>query len=223
MKKQIKELKENIKDFFKSKHNSVEEIKENLCNCHCEAHNGLCRYRRFRVLRFFITLIILLIVFQAGKFVGYHKAMFYKHSGENYYRTMNIRGGQTNPFDNQDQVQQSAFNGQGQFNNFMQDSNIPGGNGAVGKIVSINLPTIVVASPDNVEKTVNISNDTLIREFRDTIGAKDLKIGEYVIILGTFSDQDNGLIEARLIRIIPPPPADIQRPDASVSTSTNQK
>ena len=138
------------------------------------------RVEKMGIIKIIITLIIILAIFQAGVFVGYHKAMFYKSAGSNYFRSSHSR-------------------------DFMRDPNLPVENGAVGKIVSINLPNIVVASPDNVEKTINISDDTLIRQFRDTLSAKDLKVGDYVIVLGGVSS-DNGVVNAKLIRLIPPPP-----------------
>ncbi|MEI6042422.1 MAG: hypothetical protein WCQ00_02540 [bacterium] len=154
---------------------------------------------KFGIIKFLVILIVISVVFQAGIFVGYHKAMFYKSTGDNYYRAFNNKGGP------------AGKGGPEQFDEFMKDANLPGGHGAVGKIVSINLPTIVVASPDNIEKTINISKDTLIRQFREDINSKDLKIGDYIIVLGEISGtdtspSDKGIINAKLIRLLPPPP-----------------
>ena len=147
---------------------------------------------KFGIIRLLVILIVICAVFQAGIFVGYQKARFYSSMGNNY-----------RPFDDN----RGPKPGYGGFDNFLQDSNLPGGHGAVGKIVSINLPNIVVASVDNVEKTVNISNDTLIRKFKNTISANGLKVGDLVIALGNLSP-DNGVVSARLIRLLPPPPVD---------------
>lgn len=179
---------------------------------------------KFGIIKLIFILLAVFIIFQAGIFVGYYKARFYNAIGENYYRQTDNRGfGASGGMMN-------GFNGRGAFGiNMMQDLNIPGGHGAVGKIVSINLPNIVVASTDNVEKTINISNDTIIRQFRDTIKVGDLKVGEYIVVLGDFSDntssagnngstgnnsggaqatQANSVINAKLIRLLPPPPTD---------------
>ncbi|MEI6553683.1 MAG: hypothetical protein WCO09_03880 [bacterium] len=150
---------------------------------------------RFGIIKTLVVIIIALIIFQAGMFVGYGKAMFYRSLGDRYYKPFDQKHGPNDQF--------------GGFNSFVQDSNLPGGHGAVGKIVSINLPNIVVASPDNIEKTINISNDTLIRHFRDNIGAKDLQVGDYIIVLGDTSSSDNGIVNAKLIRLLPPPPSDL--------------
>jgi hypothetical protein len=169
---------------------------------------------KFGILKLLIVLIAILIIFQAGIFVGYHKAGFYKSMGENCYRTFDKKGkGQHDKGDIMNGIREG-----GKF--MMPDSNIPGGSGAVGKIVSINLPNIVVASPDNIEKTINISNDTLVRQFRENIDVKSLKVGDYIVVIGergtTSRDGvDNkdentsasiGVVKAKLIRLLPPPP-----------------
>jgi len=160
---------------------------------------------KFGIVKFIIILIIAFLIFQSGIFIGYHKAMYYRSLENNYYR----------PFDqNQNRDSKKTYN-------FMQDTNLPGGHGAVGKIVSISLPNIVVASPDNVEKTVNISSDTLIRQFRDTANTADLKVGDFVIVLGDASSSDNGVVNAKLIRILPPPPAGGPTSDGPTGRPTN--
>ena len=151
---------------------------------------------RFGIVKLLLILIFIFTVFQAGIFVGYYKARFYI-SRENNYTSFDRNG--------TDRQRGGMMGGRYGFGNMMQDSNISGGHGAVGKIVSINFPNIVVASPDNVEKTINISSDTLIRQFRDTLQIQDLKVGEYVIVLGEASASDDGIINARLIRLIPSP------------------
>jgi hypothetical protein len=135
-----------------------------------------------------VSLIVLMVVFQAGIFVGYHKATFSFGSGDNYYRAFG-RG--------------PIGVGRGMMGGFDPDD-VPGGHGAVGKIVRINLPTIVVADIKNFEKTVFIDENTLIRRFRDNVEAENISVGETVIILGT--PDEKGLITAKLIRILPPPP-----------------
>lgn len=167
---------------------NIKKIKENV--------------EKFGIVKLIIILIVIITIFQAGIFVGYHKARFYNSIGGNYYKPLHDkRGG----------------------NNMMQNFDLPGGHGAVGKIVSINLPNIVVASPDNIEKTINISNETIIRQSRNTIELKDLKIGEYVVVLGDFSNPDDGIINAKLIRLIPPPPDTLQPNATTTSTSTSNK
>jgi hypothetical protein len=162
---------------------------------------------KFGIVKLLIILIVAFAIFQAGIFVGYHKARFYSSIGSNYYRSSS------------EGRDRNGMMGK----NMMQNFNLPGGNGAVGKIVSINLPTIVVASPDNIEKTINISDNTLIRQFRDTLNAKDLTVGEHVVVLGEISNPDNGVIDAKLIRLIPPPPSEIGPITNYTTSSTSTK
>ncbi|HMP67595.1 MAG TPA: hypothetical protein PKA60_02505 [Candidatus Paceibacterota bacterium] len=130
--------------------------------------------------------IIALIIFQSGVAVGERRASFAHRFGDNFERNFrDPRGGF---------FQQRMPSGM----------NIPGGHGAVGEIVSISLPLVVVAGPDNLEKTVVVGNDTEIREFRDSITADKLEVGSFVVVLGTPNDE--GQIDAKLVRILPPPP-----------------
>ncbi len=128
-------------------------------------------------------IIYSLLVFQIGLFTGYQKASFSFRSGDNYYRAFNPRK-----------------------NNLMKDlprQDFPGGHGVTGKIISINLPTFMVAGTDNLEKIINISDDTVIRSVRKNLTANDLKINDLVVIIG--APDQTGLISAKLIRIMPPP------------------
>jgi hypothetical protein len=128
-------------------------------------------------------LIVLLFVFQAGMTVGYSRAVYSSKLGDNYYR---------------------AFGPEGRMR-FMRGfpgNDLPGGHGVVGKIVRLSLPTITVASPDNVEKIVLITNNTIIRKFRDTLSQTDLKLDDTVVVLG--SPNSSGEVEAKLIRLMSP-------------------
>jgi hypothetical protein len=130
--------------------------------------------------------IIALVIFQSGVAVGERKAVFAHRFGDNFER--NFR----NP---QGEFMQLGMPG---------GMDMPGGHGAVGKIVSISLPLLVVAGPDNLEKTVVVGGDTEIREFRETITADKLEIGDFIIVLGVPNDE--GQVDAKLIRLAPPPP-----------------
>jgi hypothetical protein len=125
--------------------------------------------------------IIALLIFQAGIFVGYRKASFSYRFGDNYYRVFGEHG-------------QKLFKG-----------SIRGGfieaNGAVGKIVSINLPTFVVVGTDNVEKVILIRENTRVRYLDGTATSSDLKVDDSIVVFGR--PNENSQIEARLIRIVP--------------------
>ncbi len=129
--------------------------------------------------------VILLGIFKLGTIAGYHKAEFSGRFGDNFHRNfVDPRGG---------------F-----FQNTLETSPPPGGHGAVGEVVSIALPLIVVAGPDNLEKTVMIGEDTLIRQFRDNAAQSNIEVGNFIVVLG--NPNEEGQIEAKLIRIVPPPP-----------------
>ncbi len=131
--------------------------------------------------------IIALAIFQLGIIVGSHKVRFAERLSGSFERNFGIR------------------------NDFMQDMMGIEGHGTVGKIVSVALPDIIVSGPDNVERTIRIGNETVIRQFREQISADKLSTGEYIVALGAPDVQ--GFIEAKLIRVLPPPP------QASVSSS----
>lgn len=128
--------------------------------------------------------IAALLVFQAGVFVGFHKAGFSYRWGEDYYR---VFGGH-----------RKAFMGMPRGFEFGEFASP---HGSVGKILNVTLPTIVIEGDDKVEKVVMIKDDTVIRRFRDTIKPVDLKPDDVVVIIG--SPNDKSQIEAKLIRVMP--------------------
>ncbi len=134
--------------------------------------------------------IVALIIFQTGVSVGYRKATFGHRLGDNFERNFKDPRGVNFGFPGGPNAM-----------------NMPSSYGAVGEIVSIALPLIVVAGPDNLEKTLIINEDTEIREFRDTITKDKLEVGNFVIVLGT--PNDSGQIEAKLIRLAPAPKSNI--------------
>ena len=127
-----------------------------------------------------------LMIFYTGVEYGYHNAEFISRSGDNYYGIFTPREGRP------DGVARS-----------LSDSP-KSTHGVSGKIVSISLPTMIVADKENIEKTVRIDDDTALREFHNTILSSDLKAGDDVVILG--SPGPNTEISARLIRVLPTPP-----------------
>ncbi len=129
-------------------------------------------------------LIISLVIFQAGMFVGFKKAGFAFRMGEQYFRQM--KGGPEG-------LPMMGI-GRDDFGN---------SHGAIGKIVSIKLPSVVVTDRDGVEKAVVISTSTDIRKFKEVIKPEDLKINDFITVIG--SPDDKAQVEAKLIRIMPSP------------------
>lgn len=85
--------------------------------------------------------------------------------------------------------------------NYMK--NIPGGHGAIGKVISIASSTIVV-SDANVEKIVSITPETKIAKRRDAATTTDIKVGDFIVVIG--EPNENGKVNARFIRLMPPMP-----------------
>lgn len=137
------------------------------------------------------ALVVALFIFQAGIAIGYRKASFSYRSGDNFHRIfgsperkgmmgmMDIRGG---------------LDPRGEFTS---------GYGANGTIVKIDLPTIIVAGVDKVEKIITTDSKTIVRSFRNDIKPTDLKVGDSVIIIG--APNTSAQIEAKLIRVLPSP------------------
>jgi len=123
--------------------------------------------------------IVALLIFSAGVDVGFHKASFGRAWGENYEHNFGF-------------VPNRPIIG---------EDNFPNANGAIGKIIKIELPTIIVQDKDNTEKVVLIKNDTQIQEMRAPITSSDLKIDNFVVIIGEPNTQ--GQIEAKFIRVMP--------------------
>lgn len=128
--------------------------------------------------------IVLLLVFKAGVFVGYKKAQFSYRWGENYHRNFaGPRGGFFGDFGRD-------FGDRGDFIN---------AHGTFGSVIKVDGNTIIVKDKDNVEKTVLISDNTVINKSRETIKVSDLKVDDSIVIIGSPNEQ--GQIEAKLIRV----------------------
>ena len=124
-------------------------------------------------------IIVAMLIFSAGIFVGFRKASFGIDWGENYERNFGMRG---------DRMM------------FGRD-NFPNSHGAVGKIIKTELPTIIVQDRDNTEKVILIKDDTKIQKMMSDIKASDLTIDDFVTVIG--SPNSEGQIEAKLIRVMP--------------------
>ena len=124
--------------------------------------------------------IVLGLVFSAGISVGFRKASFGRAWGDNYERNFG-------------KMPMPPFSG----------DNFPNAHGATGKIIKIQLPTIIVQDQDNTEKVISTKDDTKIQKMRDEILSSDLKIDDFIVVIG--SPNDAGQIEAKFIRIMPAP------------------
>ncbi|HEY9480901.1 MAG TPA: hypothetical protein VIR98_01540 [Candidatus Paceibacterota bacterium] len=129
-----------------------------------------------------IGMLVLLFVFRAGMAVGFHKASFAFRGGDMFYR---------------------AFEGRAQGPRMIIRDDFSAAHGVAGRIVMVSLPTFTVAVPDQSEKTVVISSSTALRRFRGSVQATDIRPDDFAVVLGDPDGQ--GRIEARFIRLAPPP------------------
>lgn len=77
-------------------------------------------------------------------------------------------------------------------------------NGSFGQIIKISGPSLVVKDADGEERIVLVNNGTSIKYFRGEIKLSELKIGDNIVVIGDINK--DGRIEAKLIRVMPPPP-----------------
>lgn len=138
------------------------------------------------MLSIIVVLVLVMGAFSVGERVGYHKASFAFQNGNNFYGTF-------------------GPNGPAMFNNDFADAH-----GSAGKVISITLPTITIEDKDNTEKIISVSDQTVIRKFRDTLTPKDIAVGDFIVAIGEPNAQSQ--IAATLIRILPPVPAPMPAP-----------
>ena len=110
-----------------------------------------------KIVLILLVLLIILVVFQAGFIVGYHKGAFSSNLDRNYMR------GPDDP---------RSF-----FDPFMHDGDDVNPHGAIGEIVSMNLPVIMIKGPRMAEETIIVSANTTIRNFRQIASTSDLTVG----------------------------------------------
>ncbi len=142
------------------------------------------------------AVIVLLLVFQLGVFVGLRKAGFSYRWADNYHRNF---GGPRGGF-------------MGEFMGEFMGRDFINGHGTVGTVVKIDGHSLVVKGRDNVEKIINLTDQTVINIGRAAGTLSDIKVDSNVVVIG--SPQADGSIEARIIRVfglnnLPPfPPAE---------------
>ena len=158
------------------------------------------------------SLILLLLVFRLGVFVGFEKARFSYKWSDNYYR--NFDG----PRNNFNEMMPSPFSFNG--DRFMN------AHGVFGEIIKVDTNSIVIKDKNNIEKVVSIGSDTSIREFKKDIKITDLKINDKVVVIG--EPDSTGNIIAKFIRILPdnmpnPPQDNTALPPANIDQNSLNK
>lgn len=126
-------------------------------------------------------LAALIFVFSLGLFVGARRADFSFRWAEAYHK--NFAGPEGGFFEN--------FKGR----EFIEP------NGVFGQIININGQILTIKGGNDVEKIVLIGDKTIIKFQNQNLKLSDLKIEENIVVIG--SPNDNGQIEAILIRVMP--------------------
>jgi hypothetical protein len=142
-----------------------------------------------KVLKYLIIVIlcgvIVMTIFVTGVLVGQEKARYSFAWVENYQK--NFAG----------PVPMQEISGT------MQSNQVISGHGIFGQVLKVDGETLVVKGQDNMEKTVNVSDDTPIVKNRSKAKHSELKVGSNVVIIG--EPDDDGQVEAKFIRILPKP------------------
>ena len=63
---------------------------------------------------------------------------------------------------------------------------------------------MVISGQDNAEKIIIVGADTVIEKFREKIKLDGMAVDDTVVVIG--EPNNEGKIEAKLIRIMPTPP-----------------
>jgi hypothetical protein len=145
--------------------------------------------------------IIALVIFLAGESFGYRRAEFSYRFGDSYDRIFDGQQGPKGPLP------------------FPGDNMFTDAHGAYGTVVKVSLPNIIIANNDGVEKTVIVASSSMVKQFRNTVTAQNIAVGDTVTVLG--SPNATGDIVATLIRIVPPN-ANPSNATSSVTSSISQ-
>jgi hypothetical protein len=130
------------------------------------------------------VVVVAALLFQAGVFVGFHKASFGRDWDDNYENNFGT-------------MHRGSLMMGGMYDR------LPNAHGAIGEIIKAELPTLIVLDKDNTEKVVLINDNTKIRKIDGDGTISDLAVGSFVVVIG--SPNKTGQIEAKLIRITPNP------------------
>ena len=134
-------------------------------------------------IRTLVGILIVIIIFWAGIAVGYHKAQFSNNWHSHYAEQFTSK--------------QSPFS----IPNDSDADNMPNPHGAFGQIISANLPLIIIKGPIEAEKTIVVTNTTVVRDVHDQVASTSLVAGQGVVVIGYPDEQ--GRVVASFIRILP--------------------
>ncbi len=135
-------------------------------------------------------IVVFLLVFKAGEFVGFSKAGFSYRFAENYHR--NFGGPRIGPMG----MMFGDLDGDG---DFMNAHGISGVIIKIDPVAAGQETTLVIKGRNNKEQTIIVSNLAAIRSGLENLKPADLKVDQNIVIIG--SPDDKGQIEAKFIRV----------------------
>lgn len=154
----------------------------------------MLKSKKFKIAALVVGAFILALVsFAGGVATGFRKAKFSYKFGENYER--NFIGG---PFQGSMGGMMGDRGPRGMLPDF-EGRGFRNPHGIAGSIISVADNKIVIKDRDGQENTISVSDKTLIKRGRDTIGINDLKNDEQIVVMGR--PGDSGTINADLIRV----------------------
>lgn len=149
--------------------------------------NRIFESKTFKIITgILLILVIFLLGFQLGTMVGFKKANFSYKWGENYHKNF---AGPRDGF-----MREMGMMGPGN-KEFIEP------HGTIGEIIKIDNQSIIIKGQDEVEKIINVKDDTVIKNLNTDVKIENLKANDLIVVLG--SPNDSGQIDAKLIRIMP--------------------
>ena len=152
-----------------------------------------------RLMTVILIIACVIIVFHTGEEFGYKKEQLMDNVSNGYYKTLgpgDVR--RTGPF------------------GYLFDDQT-GTHGVSGKVISVTADKILVEDNEGIEKTVLVDSNTTIKKQRATISESDIKPDDFMIVIG--SPTTDGQVDAKIIRILPPPGSPPEDMDSASTTS----
>ncbi len=134
-----------------------------------------------KTLAVIVCIIVIVLAFKVGVLAGYRKAAFSYQFADNYYKGFRAKPSMINRID---------------------DDDLPSSYGASGRIIKVDLPRIIIADRDNIEKTILITSSTIIKQYKGDASTTDIHTDDLATVIGAPNSRLE--IEAKLIRLLPP-------------------
>jgi len=154
--------------------------------CKTLSCKGIFQSRVFNIAMWTVAgFFLILLLVQIGIIIGFKKAQFSYKWGDNYHQNFaGPKRGFLPEYDSRD---------------FMD------AHGTSGRVIKTDGNFIIINGRDNVEKIIKLNADTIIQLFKNPMPINQLMPGMEIVVIG--EPNDLGQIEAKFVRVLPPPPA----------------